>query len=120
VVAQANAEQAKASAKKVNANFREAQIGQSRFLADHASQKREPGDAGTAVLLALEGLPDTAAGNDRPYVLEAELQLDDAWRDLRERLVLHHEDVVWSAAFSPDGKRIVNIRPRQATPSCRS
>ena len=35
------------------------------------------------------------------------MQLDGAWRDLRERLVLAHDDAVWSAAFSPDGKRIV-------------
>ena len=47
------------------------------------------------------------SGTDRPYVPEAELQLDGAWRDLRERLVLGHEDGVMSAAFSPDGKRIV-------------
>ena len=37
---------------------------------------------------------------------EAELQLDGAWRDLRERLVLGHDDAVSSAAFSPDGQRI--------------
>ena len=65
------------------------------------------GDAGAAVLLALEALPDGAAGIDRPYIPEAELQLDGAWRDLRERLVLGHEARVHSAAFSPDGKRIV-------------
>ena len=35
------------------------------------------------------------------------MQLDSAWRDLRERLVLGHEGEVLSAAFSPDGKRIV-------------
>ena len=35
------------------------------------------------------------------------MQLDGAWRDLRERLVLGHEAAVTSAAFSPDGKRIV-------------
>jgi WD40 repeat protein len=41
-------------------------------------------------------------------VPELELQLDGAWRDLRERLVLTgHTNVVQSAAFSPDGKRIV-------------
>ena len=44
-------------------------------------------DPGTAVLLAVEGLPDATAGIDRPYVPEAELQLNGAWRDLRERLV---------------------------------
>ena len=57
--------------------------------------------------MPLEALPDDAAGINRPYVPEAELQLDGAWRDLRERLVLAHDDAVHSAAFSPDGKRIV-------------
>ena len=85
-----------------------AQTTQSRFLADLARQQRAAGDAGTAVLLALEALPDHAAGTNRPYVPEAELQLDGAWRDLRERLVLGgHEGAVSKAAFSPDGKRIV-------------
>ena len=68
---------------------------------------RETGDAGTAVLLALSGLPDAQAGIDRPDVPEAEGQLGASWRDLRERLDLVHDDWVASAAFSPDGKRIV-------------
>src|SRR5258705_829169 len=85
----------------------QAQITRSLFLADLSRQQREA-DSGTAILLALEALPDTAAGVNRPYVPEAELQLDVAWRALRERLVLKgHTDPVWSAAFSPDGKRIV-------------
>jgi hypothetical protein len=88
------------------AELREAQTTQSLFLADQSRQKRT-NDPGTAVLLALEALPDSAAGTDRPYVPEAELQLDGAWRDLRERLVLGHESSVNSATFSPDGKRIV-------------
>ena len=72
-----------------------------------AHQARTGRNAGAAVLLALEALPDDAAGIDRPYVPEAELQLDGALRDLRERLVLGHAGPVSSAAFSPDGKRIV-------------
>src|SRR5262249_508289 len=65
-------------------------------------------DAGTALLLALEALPDTASGASRPYVPEAELSLDGAAHSLRERMVLMgHEDDVLSAAFSPDGKDIV-------------
>jgi WD40 repeat protein len=99
--------EAVASAEQAKANLREAQTAQSRYLALLASQKHEEGDAGTAALLALEALPDTAAGTARPYLPEVELQLDGAWRDLLERLVLPHEDHVRSAAFSPDGKRVV-------------
>jgi hypothetical protein len=83
-----------------------AQTTQSLFLADLARQQRSAGE--TAALLALEALPDDASGIARPYVPESELQLDGAWRDLRERLVLTgHASGVSSAVFSPDGKRIV-------------
>jgi hypothetical protein len=106
--AKANAVEAKANADTAEANLRQAQIGQSRYLADQARQQRTAaGGAGSAVLLALEALPDAAAGTARPYVPEAEVQLDGARRDLLEQLVLGHEDWVNSAAFSPDGKRIV-------------
>jgi hypothetical protein len=88
--------------------LKQAQTTQSLFLAGAARQQRIGGDAGTATLLSLEALPDSNASITRPYVPEPELQLDGAWRELRERLVLEgHEDVVTSAAFSPDGKRIV-------------
>jgi hypothetical protein len=63
---------------------------------------------GTALLLALEALPDTIAGTARPYVPEAEVAVDEAWRSLRERIVFKgHRLGLLSAAFSPDGKRIV-------------
>ena len=93
---------------RADTKLAEAQTTQSRFLADLARQRRTAGDAGTALLLALEGLPDDTAGIARPYVPEAELQLNLAWFALRERLILFgHEGAVFSAAFSPDGKRIV-------------
>jgi len=101
------AERIVAEQEKALANFRELQVMQSRFLAHQARQQRTLGDATAAVLLALEALPDVAAGTPRPYVPEAELQLDGAWRDLRERIVLGHENPVRSAAFSRDGHRIV-------------
>jgi hypothetical protein len=103
--AEANAHKAEANAESARANLREAQTEQSRFLIDQSRQRRLT-DPGSAVLLALEALPD-ATGVDRPYIPEAELRLDGAWRDLREWLVLSHEDGVSSATFSPDGKRIV-------------
>ena len=84
------------------------------------------GDAGTALLLALEGLPagtdsklaaaerstvavdGGADGTDRAYVPESELQLDGAWRALRERhILIGHQYAVNGAAFSPDGKHVV-------------
>jgi WD40 repeat protein len=79
---------------------------QSRFLADLARQRRATGDAATGILLSLEALPN--AGEPRPYVPEAELQLDGNTGDLREALILAgHQDRVIDAVFSPDGTRIV-------------
>ena len=112
--AKANADKAEANAETAKANLREAQTRESRFLADQARQQRSV-DPGTAVLLALEALPDAAAQIPRPYVPEAELQLDGASHDLQERLVLRHEDGVNSAAFSPDGKRIVTASSDNTT-----
>ena len=100
--------EAEAERGRANSELKKAQMTQSLFLADLAHQQRTASDAGTAVLLALEALPDRAAGTTRAYVPEAEFQLDGAWRDLRERLVLKgHAANVSSAAFSPDGRRIV-------------
>jgi WD domain, G-beta repeat len=83
-----------------------AQTMQSRFLAALAHEQRSAGDAGTALLLALEALPDDTSRVARPYIAEPEL--DAAWCNLRERFVLQgHEGSVWSAAYSPDGKRII-------------
>jgi WD40 repeat protein/energy-coupling factor transporter ATP-binding protein EcfA2 len=95
------------AAEQAKTNLRDMQIMQSRYLATEARQQHTLGDAGTAVLFALEALPDAAVATVRPYIPEAELQLDGAWRDLCERLVLGHEDAVNRAAFSPDGRRIV-------------
>jgi hypothetical protein len=59
-------------------HLREAQVTQSLFLAALAGEQRAAGDAGTALLLALDALPATTA--DRPYVPETEYQLDAATR----------------------------------------
>ncbi len=81
---------------------------QSRFLADLAKQQTAKGDAATAILLAAEALPDISANSaPRPYAPEAEFALDEAWRAVRERTVLASQVSLWSAAFSPDGNRIV-------------
>jgi WD40 repeat protein len=81
---------------------------QSRFLADLASQRTGNGDMGTAVSLALEALPGTRNGGERPYAPAAELALSTAWQHLQEVAVLGgHQSWVRSASFSPDGRRAV-------------
>jgi WD40 repeat protein len=93
---------------RADTKLAEAQTTQSRFLADLSRQRRAAGDAAAALLLALEGLPDETAGIARRYVPEEERALNLAWFALRERFILlGHDKTVYSAAFSPDGKRIV-------------
>ena len=82
-------------------------VSQSRFLVDRANQGNQAGDAGTAMLLALQALPDTRSGVERPLVHEAEAALFAAYQDLKERIVLGHKGLLWGASFAPDGRRIV-------------
>jgi WD40 repeat protein len=83
-------------------------VSQSRFLVDRANQVNQAGDAGTAMLLALQALPDTRGGVERPFIHEAEAALFAAYQDLKERIVLKgHKGLLWSASFAPDGRRIV-------------
>jgi len=81
---------------------------QTLYLSSLAKQKRiVEADNGSAILFALEGLPDGSAWIKVPYIPEAVLQLESAWRTLRERLVMDHGGLVRRAAISPDGKRIL-------------
>jgi WD40 repeat protein len=83
-------------------------VSQSRFLVDRANQENQAGDAGTAMLLALQALPDMRSGVERPFVHAAEAALFAAYQDLKERIVLNgHKGLLWSASFAPDGRRIV-------------
>src|SRR5580704_6375745 len=90
------------------AEFARMQRNESRFLADLARQHQMRGDVATALLLALEGLPAGADDIDPAAAPEAELQLDGAWRALRERhILIGHQYAVSTAAFSPDAKHVV-------------
>jgi WD40 repeat protein len=80
---------------------------QSRFLADLANQRIQEGDAGTAMLLALEALPDAHGGNERPFAPQAEEALFGASQVLRESVVMEHKSPLVDASFAPDGRRIV-------------
>src|SRR5262245_34373915 len=81
---------------------------QSRFLADLANQDARGGDAGTAMLRALEALLPDARGVNRPYAPEAEAALFIARQRLQEIGVLRgHEFAVVRPAFSPDGRQVV-------------
>ena len=87
---------------------------QSLFLADLSAQETRRGNATNGILLALEGLPKDMAKPDRPFVFETEAALYQAALDNRELHVLEgHTDRVYSAAFSPDGTRVVTASADQ-------
>ncbi|MDB6097983.1 MAG: NTPase-like protein, partial [Gammaproteobacteria bacterium] len=104
---------ARASAQVATSERDKALTGQSQFLADLARQQRDGGDAGTAILLALEALPE-ATGPDRPYVPEAEFALNTALHSLRERRLYMVDGDLVTAALSPNGKRILTTSNNQA------
>ena len=107
--AKQHADQARVAEQKALETLDQALVTQSRFLADLSREHFARGDYGTALALALEGLPDNTNNVDRPYVPQAEAALYEAVGSLREKLALRgHDDFVWSAAFSPDGTRILS------------
>ncbi|BAZ25279.1 WD-40 repeat-containing protein [Kalymmatonema gypsitolerans NIES-4073] len=80
---------------------------QSLFLADLARQKNEEGSFATAILLALEALPNES-NPEKPYVAEAEAQLYQAIINLpKQKKLLGHQGSINYVVFSPDGKRMV-------------
>ncbi|MGO9171656.1 MAG: AAA family ATPase [Rhodomicrobium sp.] len=91
----------------------EAWLRESKYLADASKRETYAGDAVTGLLIALEALPDRRGDNEmalaRPYWPSAEVSLERARHRARPELAIlkGHEDQVWSAAFSPDGKLIV-------------
>ena len=94
--------QAETNERRANAERDRALTEQSRLLADTSERQFARGDYGTAMLLALEALPNPAGGTMRPYIAEAERRLDASFRALREKLVLGHAGSVSNIAFSPD------------------
>jgi WD40 repeat protein len=87
---------------------------QSRFLADLSRQHIDRRDEGTALLLALEALPDDIAGMHRPYVFEAGAQLARARQSLRERMTVSTASTD-EIVFSTGGARIFEPRSRPTT-----
>ena len=102
--------QAKAEASSALHQLRTAQIAQARFRAGKAMDLVRAGDAAAAVALARLAMPQAHPDGwpEIHLIPEVTRALTAALSTLKERAVLrgHEEDVV-SAAFSPDGARIV-------------
>ncbi|TDM06546.1 MAG: hypothetical protein C4K60_18650 [Ideonella sp. MAG2] len=89
-----------------------AQLNQSRYLVDLADRLQAQGDHMTALLVALEALPDARAADPlvsgRPYLDSAEVQLEVALRQHREvQVLVGHRGEVHAVAMTPDGSRVV-------------
>lgn len=81
---------------------------QSLFLAAESRRVLNAGDSGTALLLALEALPDPARSIDRPITRDAHLALRDALERHNEVSVLiGHKAGVRCARFDRAGARVV-------------
>ena len=80
----------------IQANLNEALINHSQFLASSAERLMEEGDRVTAILLALEALPQYAG--ERPYVAEAECALATALGAYSSG-----EDLMAAGSFTCDG-----------------
>jgi WD40 repeat protein len=81
---------------------------QSRFLANHAQQHNSIGDHSLGMALALEALPKSAAGTERPYVAKAERQLYAAVTGRRSLGTLTgHTGAVTEVAVSQNGSRAI-------------
>ena len=81
---------------------------ESRLLAALSGKESERGDHMSAILLALEALPDPRLRQNRPLTVEAEAALRHAWLQNREVAgMIGHDATVTTASFSPDGTRIV-------------
>jgi hypothetical protein len=90
----------------------QALLQESRALAIRAQEASKAGDQPTAMLLALEALPESGIGErdphqNRPLSYEAATALNQAWLRNRETALAGHTGAVFAAAFGPGGTRVV-------------
>ena len=95
------------SEQAARAQQRTALLQESRALAIFAQQASKAGDHLTAMLLALEALPEPGFGGARPLSSDAAAALHQAWLRNRETALAGHRGAVDSASFSPDGAHVV-------------
>lgn len=101
---------AEANEARANIERDQALIAQSRFLAERARGEAARGDAGTAVLLALAGLPDENSKRPRPLVSEAQVALAQASDALAEKFVGGgHDNSLSQVSLSADGSLLMSV-----------
>jgi WD40 repeat protein/tetratricopeptide (TPR) repeat protein len=86
-------------------------VTQSRFLADLSRQLAGAGDQVSALLVAMEGLPDTKSAVARPLVPEAQDAVYQSGATLREIAVLSAPGAkIVSYSLSGDGGRVLTLQ----------
>ncbi|WP_026517846.1 toll/interleukin-1 receptor domain-containing protein [Butyrivibrio sp. MC2021] len=97
---------------RINENYQQKLINESRVLAKTSSAALKEGDRKAAALVAVEGLPHD--GNDRPFVAETMHSLSQALGSYKiignttyDKLI-HHDWEVEGAACNPEGTRMVS------------
>jgi WD40 repeat protein/energy-coupling factor transporter ATP-binding protein EcfA2 len=96
------------TARQLADRLAEAQLNQSRFLTSIAEAELRDGHIERAMLIAREALPRDMRKPDRPIWNGAFAPIAKAReQDRAIAVAVGHQDCVWTAAFSPDGARIV-------------
>src|SRR5262249_33190974 len=114
LVAYASKNEAQRAEEKASRERDAALLVQSRHLSDIAVRQLEAGDASSAMLLSLAGLPDYGPRSGaarsvatRPYLAEIEERLYQSLFDNREQMLFAgHQGTVLGAAVSSNGRRI--------------
>jgi WD40 repeat protein len=97
-----------AAARMAEHRLRAAQLNQSRFLTEKSQGQLHDGEPDLATLTALAALPaDMGAPGGRPVWFPAVSALADIRSDLQRMALRGHARSVQSAAFGPDGARVV-------------
>lgn len=82
---------------------------QSLFLTSLSEREIAKGNTTDGALLALEALPKNMTTPERPYVMQAEINLRQAIDKLYEKQLLRgHKGEVWQLLLSPDGTRLAS------------
>jgi len=101
-------EEREETARRLADRLAEARLNESRFLASFAEVELRDDNIQRASLIALEALPSDMRKPDRPIWNGALMPIAKARaRDRALAVAVGHTDWVRSAAFSPDGQRIV-------------
>ena len=97
---------------RINENYRQKLINESRVLAKTSAEVLAEGDRKTAALIAMEGLPKE--GDDRPLVADAEVALANALdcyslgHELTTDRLLKHKATVVKCAINAEGTYIAS------------